>query len=157
MDFDLLLISRVTASTLIFFLLFILCKKQLWLTAPDKKTETCSQNSDIVSKANKLESKKTLFLRMKTFLIRPRFNFFRKLKISNRLPNFCLFFRSFFIRFTQILKNKEKTIENKAEINLHKLAKSLWDKGKYSEAEQIMLEVLNIKRLVGIDKNNIKS
>ena len=54
--------------------------------------------------------------------------------------------------FPRILKNKQKTVENKAEISLHKLAKSLWDKGKYSEAEQIILEVLNVRRLVGIDK-----
>jgi len=151
MDFDLLLISGVSVSTLIFFLLFML-KKQLWLTVSDKNTETCSDIKLNVSKENKLESPKTLFLRMKTFLIKPRFNFFRNLNFSNRLPDFGLLLRPLFVRVRQILKNKQKTVENKAEISLHKLAKSLWDKGKYSEAEQIILEVLNVRRLVGIDK-----
>ena len=151
MDFDLLLISGVGASTLIFFLLFM-CKKQLWLPVSDKNTETCSEISDIVSKGNKLESQKTLFLRMKTFFIKPRFKFFRNLKFSNRLSDFGLLLRPLFVRFRQILKNKQKTVENKAELSLHKLAKSLWDKGKYYEAEQIFLEILNVRRLVGIDK-----
>lgn len=151
MDFDLLLISGVSASTLIFFLLFML-KKQLLITVSDKNTETCSDIKLNVSKENKLESPKTLFLRMKTFLIKPRFNFFRNLKFSNSLPDFGLLLRPLFVRVRQILKNKQKTVENKAEISLHKLAKSLWDKGKYSEAEQIILEVLNVRRLVGIDK-----
>ena len=83
MNFDLLLISGVSVSTLIFFLLFML-KKQLWLAVSDKNTETCSDIKLNVSKENKLENKlespKTLFLRMKTFLIKPRFNFFRNLK-----------------------------------------------------------------------------
>ena len=153
MDFDLLLISGVSASTLIFFLLFMFYQKQLALTVSDKNTETCSSDIKLnVSKENKLESPKTLFLRMKTFLIKPRFNFFRTLKFSNRLSDFGLFLQPLFVRFRQILKNKQKTVENKAEISLHKLAKSLWDKGKYSEAEQIILEVLNVRRLVGIDK-----
>ena len=155
MNFDLLLISGVSVSTLIFFLLFML-KKQLWLAVSDKNTETCSDIKLNVSKENKLENKlespKTLFLRMKTFLIKPRFNFFRNLKVSNPLPDFGLLLRPLFVRVRQILKNKQKTVENKAEISLHKLAKSLWDKGKYSEAEQIILEVLNVRRLVGIDK-----
>lgn len=154
MDFDLLLISGVgvSASTLIFFLLFMFCKQQLSLTVSDKNIETCSDIKLNVSKENKLELPKTVFLRMKTFLNKPRFNFFRTLKFSNRLPDFALFVRPLFVRFRQILKNKQKTVENKAEISLHKLAKSLWDKGKYSEAEQIILEVLNVRRLVGIDK-----
>jgi hypothetical protein len=89
---------------------------------------------------------------MKTFFIKPRFKFFRNLKFSNRLSDFGLLLRPLFVRFRQILKNKQKTVENKAELSLHKLAKSLWDKGKYYEAEQIFLEILNVRRLVGIDK-----
>ena len=56
MNFDLLLISGVSVSTLIFFLLFML-KKQLWLAVSDKNTETCSDIKLNVSKENKLENK----------------------------------------------------------------------------------------------------
>ncbi|NBO24533.1 MAG: tetratricopeptide repeat protein, partial [Chlamydiae bacterium] len=40
----------------------------------------------------------------------------------------------------------------KVEANLHKLAKSLWDQGKYAEAERINLEILNVRRLIFGDK-----
>ena len=39
------------------------------------------------------------------------------------------------------------TEQTKAEASLYKLAKLLWDQGKYSEAEQINSQMLNVRRI----------
>jgi hypothetical protein len=44
------------------------------------------------------------------------------------------------------------TEQTKVEASLYKLAKSLWNQGKYSEAEQINSQILNIRRIVLCDK-----
>jgi GR25 family glycosyltransferase involved in LPS biosynthesis len=157
MDFDLLLMTGVSAGacTFIFFIWFMFGKKQSSIIF-DKKTESCSKDLKLSKSTNvyinEIEVSKTLSLQIKNFLIKHPFNFFRSLKFSNRLSFFTLILKPFFVRVKLRFKNKEKTEQNKAEISLDKLAKSLWNSGKYSEAEKIKMEVLNVRRIVGINK-----
>lgn len=88
--------------------------------------------------------------RIKNFFVKPLRLRFPSLRISV----FNMILQNAILRVKLAFKKKIVTEQMKVETNLHKLAQSLWDQGKYSEAERINLEVLNVRRLVFGDKNN---
>ena len=86
--------------------------------------------------------------RIKNFFLKPlRFRF-----PTLRIPVFSMILQNAILRVKLAFKKKIVTEQMKVETNLHKLARALWDQGKYAEAERINLEVLNVRRLVFGDK-----
>lgn len=90
-----------------------------------------------------LSSYKLIHKRLKSFLLRP---------VQIRIPVFTMILRPLIIRIKMAFKKKIVSEQTKAEESLHKLAKSMWDQGKYSEAERINLEILKVRKLVFGDK-----
>jgi len=72
--------------------------------------------------------------------------------VQIRIPVFTMILRPLIIRIKMAFKKKIVSEQTKAEESLHKLAKSMWDQGKYSEAERINLEILKVRKLVFGDK-----
>lgn len=103
---------------------------------------------DCKCKANNQSSYKLFPKRIKNFLTKPLKLRFPTLRISV----FSMILHNAIIRIKLAFKKKIVTEQMKVETNLHKLARSLWDQGKYAEAERINLEVLNVRRLVFGDK-----
>ena len=104
------------------------------------------QNSDC--KGDIESSYKSIPKRIKNFLLKPV-----KLRLPTlRLSFFSMIFNTAIFRAKMAFKKKIVTEQTKVEASLHKLARSLWDQGKYAEAERINLEVLNVRRLVFGDK-----
>jgi len=97
---------------------------------------------------NQPSSYKIFPKRIKNFFLKPlRFRF-----PTLRFPVFSMILQHAISRVKLAFKKKIVTEQMKVETNLHKLARSLWDQGKYAEAERINLEVLNVRRLVFGDK-----
>ena len=86
--------------------------------------------------------------RIKNFLTKPLHLRFPSL----RFPVFSMILQNAILRVKLAFKKKIVTEQMKVETNLYKLARSLWDQGKYAEAERINLEVLNVRRLIFGDK-----
>jgi len=103
---------------------------------------TCKEFIDSIKSKSK-------FFKIKIFFSRsihiPRF-------LVPRFPVFRLILQPIFFRIRLAFKNMRITEQTKAEASLYKLAKLLWDKGKYSEAEQINSQILNVRRIVLGDK-----
>jgi len=114
----------------------------------DIKTKKCDCLLDCQCKAksDNQPSYKLFTKRVKNFLTKPL-----------RFPLCSMILQNAIFRVKLAFKKKIVTEQMKVENNLHKLAQSLWDQGKYAEAEKINLEVLNVRRLVFGDKNNIKT
>ena len=114
----------------------------------------CNNSTDVCSckEGKTILLSKSLSSRIKKFLVKSvnvRFPLFRSLHFPlTRLPLLNLILRPFFSRIKLIFTRKTLTEQNKAEVSLNKLARLLWDEGKYAEAERINLEVLNVRRLV---------
>lgn len=160
MDFNvnLLVFAGVSfgASTIIFFLWNNFVKKTPLIC--DKNTSTCIckaqycgycgvklckcnvRNLDICTCKEATDSEKSKFSKIK--------NFFSTNIYIPRFPVFRLILQPIFIRISLLFKNMRITEQRKAEASLSKLAKLLWDEGKYSEAEQINSHILNVRRLV---------
>ena len=101
----------------------------------------CNSNKNMIinSPPNTLSFKiKNFFLKRKPFRLYS-FQFF------NTQFNFLsLILHPLINRIKETFKkSKKKDIET----NLCKLAKSLWDQGKYAEAAKINLEILNVKKI----------
>jgi hypothetical protein len=158
-DSDLLLIAGISfgTSAVMIFSWFAFGKK---IPQNDKCDKKSSSNNSInvnlrvkdceclpiqckCKKRSVLESCKLMHKRFKIFLLRP---------VQNRIPFFIMILQPLIIRIKMAFKNKIVSQQTKAEASLHKLARSLWDQGKYAEAERINLEVLNVRRLVFGDK-----
>ena len=174
MDFNLLLIAGASAFSFSFvvFSWFILSNKRQETTIlSDKNTSTCNCKEkycgycgvkqckcsySICMCKESSTSSKTLSSRIKNFLYRPislKFIFLKSLHFpTTRFDFFALILRPLIDRLKLTIKSKQETKQMKAEASLHKLARSLWDQGKYAEAERINLEVLNVRRLVFGDK-----
>lgn len=173
-DFDLLLIAGASALSFsfMFFSWIMFNKRQSTkMLLCDKNTATCNCNEkycgycgvklckctySICICKESLTASKSISAKIKSFLYRPvhfKFSFLRGLHFTtSRFPLVTLILRPFIIRLKLAIKNKKMTEQTKAEASLHKLARSLWDQGKYAEAERINLEVLNVRRLVFGDK-----
>ena len=168
MDFNLLVVAgvSVTTSTIIFFLWDFFSKKNQLIS--DKKEIRCIckdgycgycgvklckcnyQTVGVCTCKEAIDSHKSKFSRIKNFFSKPiRFPDFIKIP---RFPVFRLILQPIFIRIRLAFKNMRITEQTKAEASLYKLAKLLWDQGKYSEAEQINSQLLNVRRLVLGDK-----
>ena len=160
MDLNLLLVAgvSVSTSTIIFFLLdFFMKKNQL---VSDKKETTCickdgycgvklCKTAGICTCKEFIDSTKSKFSKIKNFLSKPiRFPTFINIP---KFPTFRLILQPIFIRIRLAFKNMRKTEQTKAEASLYKLAKLLWDQGKYSEAEQINSQMLNVRRIATVD------
>jgi hypothetical protein len=169
MDFNLLAVVGVSlsTSTIIFFVWDFFMKKNQLIS--DKKERTCickdggycgycgvklckcnCETAGICTCKEFIESTKSKFSKIKNFFSKPiRFPTFIKIP---RFPVFRLILQPIFIRIRLAFKNMRITEQTKAEASLYKLAKLLWDKGKYSEAEQINSQILNVRRIVLGDK-----
>ena len=170
MDFDLLFIAGASAFSFSFVIVswFIFSNKsQEAIILSDKNITTCNCKEKYcgycgvkVCKFSQESSTppppKTLSSRIKNFLYKPirlKFIFLKNLHFpTTRLDLFALILRPLIDRLKLAIKNKQETTQMKAETSLNKLARSLWDQGKYAEAERINLEVLNVRRLVFGDK-----
>jgi hypothetical protein len=167
MDFNinLLVFAGVSfgASTIIFFLWNNFAKKSPLIC--DKNTSTCickaqycgycgvklcKCNFKTVDKCTckeAIDSKTSKFSKIKNFFSStihlPRFS-------VQRFPLFCLILQPIFTRISLAFKNMRITEQKKAEASLYKLAKILWDQGKYSEAEQINSQMLNVRRIATV-------
>jgi hypothetical protein len=160
-DPDLLLIAGISigTGTVILISWFAFGKK----ISPEKMiVKTTSSSSSSSTKSNKcicldevckckmghISCYKSIPKRIKNFLLKPV-----NLRLpSLRMPLFVMILHPVIIRIKTAFKKKIVTEQAKVEANLHKLAKSLWDQGKYAEAERINLEILNVRRLIFGDK-----
>jgi len=131
------LISNKNISTCI-------CKAQYCGYCGVKLCNCNCKTKDICTCKEFLDSKKSKFYKIK--------NFFSTSIHIPRFPVFRLILRPIFIRIRLAFKNMRITEQTKAEASLYKLAKLLWDQGKYSEAEQINSQMLNIRRIVLSDR-----
>lgn len=156
-DYDTILIASISFGTGAFILLswFVFGKKieqdqqQDTNIDPIIKSQKCICLSDNCKcKASTLTYYKSIPKRIKIFLLKPVRLRFPKL----RIPLFGIILHSVIVRAKMAFKKKIATEQNKAEASLHKLARSLWDQGKYAEAERINLEILNVRRLIFGDK-----
>ena len=168
MDFNLLVVAgvSVSTSTVIFFLWDFFMKKNQLIY--DKKETTCickdgycgycgvklckcnCQTAGICTCKEFIDSTKSKCSKIKNFFSKSiRFPTF--INIS-RFPVFRLILQPIFIRISLVFKNMRITEQKKAEESLYKLAKLLWDQGKYSEAEQINSQMLNVRRIALGDK-----
>lgn len=107
------------------------------------KTKKCDCLLDCKCKSDNQPFYKLLTKRVKNFLTKP---------LRLRIPVFSMILQNAILRVKLAFKKKIVTEQMKVETNLHKLARSLWDQGKYAEAERINLEILNVRRLVFGDK-----
>ena len=168
MDFNLLTVVGVSlsTSTIIFFLWDFFMKKNQSIS--DKKETTCickdgycgycgiklcncnCQTAGICTCKEATNSHKSKFSKIKNFFSKP-IRFPTVINIP-RFPVFRLILQPIFIRIRLAFKNMRITEQTKAEASLYKLAKLLWDQGKYSEAEQINSQMLNVRRIVLGDK-----
>ena len=161
-DYDTILIVGISLGTGAFMLfsLFTFGKK-LQEEQLEKNNQTNNLSNSILSvkhqkcvclldcKCNNQPSYKLLPKRIKNFLTKPlRLRFY-----TLRISVFSMILQNAILRVKLVFKKKIVTEQMKVETNLHKLARSLWDQGKYAEAERINLEVLNVRRLVFGDKN----
>jgi hypothetical protein len=173
MDLNLLVVAGVSVSTsaIIIFLWDFFMKKNQSIS--DKKETTCickdggycgycgdklckcnCETAGICTCKEFIESTKSKFSKIKNFFSRPiRFHTFINIP---RFPVFRLILQPIFIRIRLAFKNMRITEQTKAEASLYKLAKLLWDQGKYSEADQINSQMLNVRRIVLGDKNKLK-
>ena len=142
MDLNLLVVAGVTVSTstIIFFLWDFFMKKNQLIS--DKKETTCICTCKEFIDSTKSKSK---FSKIKNFFSKP-IHFPTFIKIP-KFPAFRLILQPIFIRIRLAFKNMRITEQTKAEASLYKLAKLLWDQGKYSEAEQINSQMLNVRRI----------
>jgi len=157
-DSDLLLIASISIGTgtilLISWFAFgkkISPKKMIVKTTPSSSLIitkcTCLDEVCKCKMANK-NSYKSIPKRIKNFLLKPV-----NIRLPTlRMPLFVMILHPVIIRIKTAFKKKIITEQAKVEANLHKLAKSLWDQGKYAEAERINLEILNVRRLIFGDK-----
>ncbi len=167
MDFNLLVIAGATfsVSTIMFFLWNNFVKKSVLIS--DKKISrsscickaqycgycgiklcTCNcKTTGICTCKEFIDStkSKSKFSKIKNFFSTPRF-------LVPRFPIFRLILQPIFIRIRLAFKNMRITEQTKAEASLYKLAKLLWDQGKYLEAEQINSQMLNVRRIALGDK-----
>ena len=168
MDLNLLVVAGVSVSTstiIIFLWNFFMKKNQL---ISNKKETSCickdgycgycgiklckcnCQTAGICTCKEAIDSTKSKFSKIKNFFSKPiRFPTFINIP---RFPVFRLILQPIFIRIRLAFKNMRITEQTKAEASLYKLAKLLWDQGKYSEAEQINSQMLNVRRIVLCDK-----
>jgi len=171
MDLNLLVLAgvSVSTSTIIFFVWYFFMKKNQLIS--NKKETTCickdgycgycgvklckcnCQTAGICTCKEFIDSTKSKFSKfskIKNFFSKPiRFPTFINIP---RFPVFRLILQPIFIRIRLAFKNMRITEQTKAEASLYKLAKLLWDQGKYSEAEQINSQMLNVRRIVLCDK-----
>ena len=169
MDLNLLVVAGVTVSTstIIFFLWDFFMKKNQLIS--DKKETTCIckdgycgycgvklckcnyQTAGICTCKEFIDStkSKSKFSKIKNFFSKP-IHFPTFIKIP-KFPAFRLILQPIFIRIRLVFKNMRITEQTKAEASLYKLAKLLWDQGKYSEAEQINSQMLNVRRIATVD------
>jgi hypothetical protein len=108
----------------------------------------CLLNCQCKGKSDNHPSYKLFTKRVKKFFTKPLLLRFPTLRISV----FSMILQNAILRLKLAFKKKIVTEQMKVETNLHKLARTLWDQGKYAEAERINLEVLNVRRLVFGDK-----
>ena len=114
------------------------------------KHQKCICLIDCKCKGDNTPSYKLFPKRIKNFLAKPLRLRFPTLHI----PVFSMILQNAILRIKLAFKKKIVTEQMKVENNLHKLAQSLWDQGKYAEAERINLEVLNVRRLIFGDKKS---
>jgi hypothetical protein len=160
-EYDTMLIAGISlgAGAFMLFSWFTFAKKlqEEQLEKNNLKHNLSSRNLSIKNqkcicllecKCNNQPSYKLLSKRIKNFLTKPLRLTFPTL----RIPVFSMILQKAILRIKLAFKKKIVTEQMKVETNLHKLARSLWDQGKYAEAERINLEVLNVRRLVFGDK-----
>jgi hypothetical protein len=158
-DYDTMLIVGISLGTGAFMLfsLFTFRKKlqeeqleknNINHNLSNRNLSKCDCLLDCQCKSDNQPSYKLFTKRVKNFLTKPL-----RLKFSTlRIPVFSMILQNAILRVKLAFRKKIVTEQMKVEINLHKLARTLWDQGKYAEAERINLEVLNVRRLVFGDK-----
>jgi hypothetical protein len=162
-DYDTMLIAGISLGTgaFIIFSLFIF-RKKLQEEQLEKnnlthdlsnrnlsiKTKKCDCLLDCKCKSDNQPSYKLFTKRVKNFITKPL-----RLRFTTlRIPVFSMILQKAILRVKLAFRKKIVTEQMKVETNLHKLARTLWDQGKYAEAERINLEILNVRRLVFGDK-----
>ena len=158
-DYDTMLIAGISlgAGAFMLFSLFTFRKKlqeeQLEKNNLTNTLSNCNLNKcdcllDCQCKSDNHPSYKLFTKRVKKFFTKPLRLTFPTL----RIPVFSMILQNAILRVKLAFRKKIVTEQMKVETNLHKLARSLWDQGKYAEAERINLEVLNVRRLVFGDR-----
>ena len=156
-DYDTMLIVGISLGTGAFMLFSLFTfRKKLQQEQLEKNNLTHNLSNRNLSKCDCLldcksdnhQSYKLFTKRVKNFFTKPL-----RLRFSTlRIPVFSMILQNAILHLKLAFKKKIVTEQMKVETNLHKLARTLWDQGKYAEAERINLEVLNVRRLVFGDK-----
>jgi hypothetical protein len=152
-DFNILLVSGIGfSSSFIIFSWFMFRKKPIKITLCDKNTTFCNCTEGYcgycgVKICNR--NKNTIMIPPPNTLSFKIKNFLQKRK-RFRLYSLQFFNKQFYLLFYPVIKRIKETFKRKKkkeiEARLCKLAKSLWDQGKYAEAAKINLEILNEKK-----------
>jgi len=156
-DFNILLVSGIGfSSSFIIFSWFMFRKKPIKITLCDKNTTFCNCTEGYcgycgvkICNRNKntimIPPPNTLSFKIKNFLQkRKRFRLYSLQFFNKQFYFLSLFFHPLINSIKETFKRKKK---KEIEAKLCKLAKSLWDQGKYAEAAKINLEILNEKKI----------
>ena len=153
-DFNILLVSGIGFSSgFILFSWFMFRKKPIKINLCDKNTtfcnctegycgycgvKICNRNKNMIM----IPPPNTLSFKIKNFFQKRKF--FNKQFFNKQFYFLTLFFHPLINRIKETFKKKKK---KELESKLCKLAKSLWDQGKYAEAAKLNLEIFNEKKI----------
>jgi hypothetical protein len=159
-DFNILLASGIGfSSSFIIFSWFMFKKKPIKINLCEKNN-LCDKNTTFcnctegycgycgvkICNSNKntimIPQPNTLSFKIKKFLLKRK---------PFKLYSLQFFNKQFYLLFYPVINRIKETFkkQKKKELkeNLCKLAKTLWDQGKYTEAAKINLEILNEKKI----------
>jgi hypothetical protein len=154
-DFNVLLISGIASGTS--FLIFswvMFRKKQTKISVCDKNTTICHCTEGYcgacgikICKNNKImimpSPPKTLSYKIKSFL-QKQMLFPKSSEFFNKQISFVHFILNPII--DRVRRTFKINTKSKTEKIVSKVAKILWDQGKYTEAAKINVELLNVKK-----------
>ena len=154
-DFNILLVSGIASGTgFIIFSWFMFRKKQTKISVCDKNTTKCDCTEGYcgycgvkICKSNKNtiipSPPKTLSYKIKSFL-QKQMLFPKSSEFFNKQISFVHFILNPII--DRVRRTFKINTKSKTEKIVSKVAKILWDQGKYTEAAKINVDLLNVKK-----------